>query len=403
MGSANTGSQDTINLKAFLLLSGAHLLTDAYQIALSPLLPLLVNKLSLSLTLAGMLASIFSFSSSLLQPFYGMLSDRFNSRFFIILGPLATGIGMSCLGIAPSFTVVAILLLLSGIGPAAFHPQAAATAGRLSGSRKGLGISLFIAGGSTGFALGPLAMIGIISWVGLEHSYIAALPAVLYAMILMQYFPHIEVSPQSGRRGLQLGEMLRRHGWPLGLLFGTVVIRECLRLGMVTFLPVYLTSKAYALLFGGAAVSLLSFSSALGGIIGGYLSDRFGRKQVLIVSNLFVFPLMYAALQSEGMLFLVLLFSGGLCLFAANAVTIALAQELVPERAGTVSSVVMGFGWGVGGLTMTLFGGLADYIGMQNALNYLVLLPFLSVILALGLPSLKPQIAQEKPDNGSKF
>ncbi|RMF86362.1 MAG: MFS transporter, partial [Nitrospinota bacterium] len=132
-----TDARDGIQLKPFLLLAGAHLLTDAYSIALSPLLPLLVKKLHLSLTLAGMLASVFAISSSLLQPVYGMLSDRFNSRIFILLGPLAPGLCMSSLGVAPNFWVLALLLLLAGIGPAAFHPQAAATAGRLSGSRKG--------------------------------------------------------------------------------------------------------------------------------------------------------------------------------------------------------------------------------------------------------------------------
>ncbi|RMF93328.1 MAG: MFS transporter, partial [Nitrospinota bacterium] len=228
----------------------------------------------------------------------------------------------------------------------------------------------------------------------LERSYLAALPALLYAAILLKYFPFVEIRMHPEKEGLQLGAMLRHHGWPLGLLFGTVVIRECLRLGMVTFLPVYLTGKAYALVFAGLAVSLLSFSSATGGILGGYLSDIFGRKPLLVISNLFVFPLMYTALQSEGIFFLVFLFLGGLFLFSANAVTIAFAQELVPERSSTVSSLVMGFGWGTAGLTMTLFGNLADHIGMQNALHYLILLPFLSVLLALGLPG---RLAKERP------
>jgi len=159
-----------------ILVTLGHFLNDSYGSFFAPILPVLIEKLSLSLTAASGLASIPSLTSALFQPLYGMASDRIRGRCFIILGPLVSVVCMGSLGIVPHAFLVALLLLLAGLGSAAFHPQAVAAAGAVSGARRGLGIAVFTFGGSLGFAVGPLAMIGAVQCFGLDRNH-RVLPA----------------------------------------------------------------------------------------------------------------------------------------------------------------------------------------------------------------------------------
>src|SRR5438093_631100 len=152
------------------LVTLGHFLNDSYGSFFAPILPVLVEKLSLSLTAASGLAAIPSLTSALFQPLYGMASDRIRGRCGIILGPLGSVVCMGSLGVVPHAFLVA-LLLLAGLGSAAFHPQAVAAAGTVSGARRGLGIAVFTCGGNLGCAVGPLAMVGAVHFCGLDRSY----------------------------------------------------------------------------------------------------------------------------------------------------------------------------------------------------------------------------------------
>jgi len=150
------------------LVTLGHFLNDSYGSFFTPILPLLIERLSLSLTAASGLASIPSLTAAIFQPLYGMASDRIRGRLFILLGPFLSVICMGLIGVVPNAWLLGLLLLLAGLGSAAFHPQAVAAAGTVSGTRKGLGISVFTFGGSLGFAVGPLAIIGAVRFWGLD-------------------------------------------------------------------------------------------------------------------------------------------------------------------------------------------------------------------------------------------
>jgi FSR family fosmidomycin resistance protein-like MFS transporter len=131
----------------------------------------------------------------------------------------------------------------------------------------------------------------------------------------------------------------------MALLFTITVIREFTRLAVVTFLPIFLSRQGHSLMAGGVTLALFSLAGALGGMVGGSLSDTWGRKAVIIVSGIACVPLLYGMLHTDGLLALTLLSLAAAMLSGANATVIAFAQELVPSRAGTASSLVMGLGW----------------------------------------------------------
>ncbi|MCZ6875613.1 MAG: MFS transporter [bacterium] len=362
-----------------------HFLNDCYSAFLAPILPLLITKLSLSLTTASGLAAIPALASSVFQPLYGMASDRVQGRLFMLLGPAMTVICMSFIGWAPDVAALGILLLLAGIGTAAFHPQAVAAAGAASGERKGFGISLFGFGGSLGFALGPLVIIAAVHWWGLEFSGLLVIPGLLGVWFLVRYLR----VPQQKIAGVQMPSLKTAFAGvygTMGLLLSISVLREFTRLAVVTFLPIYLTMQGRSLMAGGITLTLFSLAGAVGGMVGGSLSDGWNRKGVISLSGLLCVPLLMGVFRTDGIVSLALLGLAAATLSGAHSVVIALAQELVPHRAGTASSLVMGLGWGVAGLLLIGFGSLAEVIGIPRALDVAAVVPLVTVVLALILP-----------------
>jgi FSR family fosmidomycin resistance protein-like MFS transporter len=382
------------------LVTMGHFLNDCYGSFFAPILPLLIEKLSLSIAAASGLAAIPSIMSSIFQPLYGMASDRIRGRLFILLGPSLSIVSMGLLGIAPNAVVLGLLLLLSGLGAAAFHPQAVAAAGAVSGSRKGLGISIFTFGGSIGFALGPLVIIGAVQLLGLHRSYYIMLPGMVLMVLLTLY---LQVPGGAIDRQQMPSLAAAFHGihTPMALLFSIAVVREFTRLAVVTFLPISLAMQGRSLMAGGITLALFSLAGALGGMVGGWLSDRWSRKGVILTSGLLCVPLLHGVFHTQGVLSLVFLVLAAGTLSGANSVVIAFAQELVPSRAGTASSLVMGLGWGVAGVALIGFGQLAEVISVPRALDIAVTLPLLAVVCTMALPkrwprpSISPELARQ--------
>jgi MFS transporter, FSR family, fosmidomycin resistance protein len=376
-----------------------HFLNDCYGSFFAPILPLLIEKLSLSLTMASGLASIASITSAVFQPLYGMASDRIQGRFFIVLGPLLSCVCMSLIGVVPNAALVGVMLLLAGIGSAAFHPQAVAVAGTVSGERKGFGISVFIFGGSVGFAIGPLAIIGAVHLWGLERSYYAVIPG-LFSVLLLGLYLKVPRGVPHHRRRLSLAAAFQGAHKSMALLFSIAVIREFTRLAVVTFLPIFLAMQGQSLAAGGVTLALFSLAGALGGMVGGSLSDAWGRRAVILVSGILCVPLLHGMFLTEGLVSLLFLILAAGTLSGANSVIIAFAQELVPSRAGTASSLVMGLGWGVAGVFLIGFGTLAEFISVPHALGIAATLPLLAAGLALALPEHTPVEAEAVAPTG---
>jgi len=384
-GSPSVPDQENFQWKSLAVLASAHLTTDIYVNFLPPLMPLLMQKMNLSLALAGSLVTIRAIASFLTQPAVGYISDRTEMRLFVLFGPLVTGIFNGLLGIAPSYWSLALCLIMGGIGHSALHPQAAAMIGDIGRRRAGFFMSVWMIGGTLGMALGPLMITVTVSIFGLRGTIYTIVLAVIITVFLMRFAPR-----SASRKDLADGYSLRTHLFPkigsLAVLWVLTVIRTATGGSFMNFLSVLLIQKGFPLFTSGLAVSLFIGGGALGGFAGGILSDRVGRKKVMLASFLLSPVALLLFLKTHGIPSLGLLVIGGICMWGTAPVLIVAAQEIAPESRTLVSSMIMGVGWGVGSILVAVTGLLGDTIGLEKALQWILVLPLIGVILiALGV------------------
>jgi FSR family fosmidomycin resistance protein-like MFS transporter len=366
-----------------LLMACAHMMVDGYGNIYAPLLPLLIPKMHLSLAAAGTLTMLFQIAASVAQVGFGWLADRWRPRLLVMVGPVVSVTVLSMIGLANTPVMLGAILFAGGLGAAAFHPPAAALAHRLGGDRPGFAMSVYITGGTLGFSLGPLMFAPLAQRFGLEWTPILALPGLAVVAFFLSRVPQLQVHAKSGR-GLRA---LRPYARPLGLLYTIVVLRTFTSLGFATFVPVMLTRRGYSVAQAGTAVAIYLFASGLGVFLGGAAADRFGARRVIALSLVFSTPFMLgAALISTGWLFVALMAVGGLFLQSTLPVNVTFGQSLAPVSAATVSSLMMGFAWGTGGLSVPFVGLMADRVGIEPTLAGLSLVPLLAAALTLPLP-----------------
>ncbi len=360
-----------------LLLSAVHALNDGYGSFLAALMPLLIDKFGLSLALAGLLSSIRSSTASFTQPLAGLLADRTGPRWLVLLGPAVTCSAMSFLGILPNYSAVAVMVGLAGLGTAVFHPAAASLAGSFRSERRGVALSIFSAGGTIGVAVGPAVIAALVGRFGLGSTLLLLPVAWAVLLFFLWRLPRWhEVARQETAR-------LRSHPnvAEIAKLWGVSALRTLVGTSYSSFMSVLWVRRGFSVSLGGLALALFALAGAAGGLIGGRLSDRLGRRPVIVGTLLMAMPFLYLFLITKGWLSALFMGLGGMLLMASNPVAVAFAQELAPEHRGTVSGLVMGFAWGVGGLLITLVGYLGDLLGLETALALLTtaLLPAAAV------------------------
>ncbi|MBI2833686.1 MAG: MFS transporter [Acidobacteria bacterium] len=375
----STGLHPTI-----LLMATAHLVVDGYGNIYAPLLPLLIPRLGLSLAMAGTLALAFQLAASVAQLGFGHLADRWRPRVLVMAGPAVAVVILSLVGLAQSAAMLALILVAGGLGCAAFHPPAAALAHKLGGNQQGLAMSVYITGGTLGFSFGPLAFAPFVQRFGLEWTPLLALPGLLIVAFFLIRVPPMRAGPDSHDAGLM---QLKPYAKPLALLYTIVVFRTLTALSFATFLPVMLTRRGMSLGQAGAVIALYLFASGVGGFFGGPLADRYGARRVIALSLLLSTPFLAAAPTLDGPLFIAVLAVGGLFLQSTLPVNVTFGQRLAPVSAATVSSLMMGFGWGTGGLSVPFVGMLADRIGIERTLTAIAVLPIVAAMCSWPLPA----------------
>jgi FSR family fosmidomycin resistance protein-like MFS transporter len=366
-----------------LLMASAHVMVDGYGNIYAPLLPLLIPKLGLSLAAAGTLTMLFQMAASVAQIGFGRLADRWRPRVLVMAGPVLSVSVLSLTGLASSPAMLAAILLVGGLGAAAFHPPAAALAHRLGGSRPGFAMSVYITGGTLGFSFGPLMFAPFAERFGLSWTPVLAIPGLVVIAFFLTRVPPMPLHASAGG-GLRA---LRPYAKPLGLLYLIVVLRTLTAISFSTFVPVMLTRRGFSVTQAGSAVALYLFASGVGGFFGGPAADRYGAKKVIALSLVLATPFMFAATFLDGWAFVIMLAVGGFFLQSTLPVNVTFGQALAPVSAATVSSIMMGFGWGTGGLSVPFVGMIADRIGIENTLAGLALVPLLAAACAVPLPS----------------
>jgi FSR family fosmidomycin resistance protein-like MFS transporter len=366
-----------------VLMASAHMMVDGYGNIFAPMLPLLIPRLGLNLATAGMLTMLFQLAASVAQVGFGHLADRWRPRLLVMIGPVIAVTFLSLIGLATSVPMLAVILVAGGLGGAAFHPPAAALAHRLGGTRQGLAMSVYITGGTLGFSLGPLLFAPFAQHFGIQWTPLLALPGLVVVAIFLSKVPPIPVHASSGGGFTAL----RPYAKPLTLLYLTVVLRTLTSLAFATFVPVMLTRRGMSIGQAGATVALYLFASGVGGFFGGPAADRFGPRKVIALSLIAASPFLFVAPFLTGWAFAVVLAIGGLFLQSTLPVNVTFGQALAPVSAATVSSLMMGFAWGTGGLSVPLVGMIADRVGIEHTLVGLSLIPLAAAACAWPLPS----------------
>jgi MFS transporter, FSR family, fosmidomycin resistance protein len=376
---------DRRNKLTIALLSTAHFVLDSYSSFLYQLLPLMAVKLRLTPAQAGLVPPMLTITSSLMQPVYGIISDRYLKRSMVVFGPLIAAVFLSCLGTADSLPGLMALVILGGVGVGMFHPQGAALVSRAASSdgldrRQGMMISVFSSAGTVGFALGPLLVAMAVNRYGLENSWYTAIWGVAFWVVLFRHCPPLE---QKGRAegAPALGDALRAAWVPLTLLYFAVVLRSAVAVSVQTYWPFALKSSGMTEMEYGSVLSGFLFFGGVGGFFGGVLADRLGARRVSMVAMLVASPLLLAAFSTRGPLSNVLLMAGGTALNLPIPVSVVMAQRLVPGGASTVSALMMGFAWGAGALMTPIAGAMSEKFGFARALMMAALVPLLSAAL----------------------
>ncbi len=376
-----------------LLMASVHLMVDGYGNIYAPMLPILIPRLGLSLAAAGTLTMLFQMAASVAQVGFGNLADRWRPRILIIIGPIISVTLLSLIGLATSREMLACILIAGGLGAAAFHPPAAALAHRLGGDRRGLAMSVYITGGTLGFSLGPLCFAPFAQRFGLEWTPVLALPGLAVVAFFIRRVPEIPLHP-SAARGFAA---LRPYAKPLALLYSIVVLRTLASLTFATFVPVMLTRRGLSVAEAGASVAAYLFGSGVGGFFGGPAADRFGARAVIALSLVLSTPFLFIAPFLSGWMFVVVLAIGGIFLQSTLPVNVTFGQSLAPVSAATVSSLMMGFAWGTGGLSVPFVGMIADRVGIEHTLVGVSLIPLAAAACALPLPARASAHAPPQP------
>ena len=360
----------------------------------APLLPLLIPQLGLSLKTVGVLAMCYQLASSVSQLGFGTLADRWRPRVLLMAGPILSVIVLSTIGTATSVSMLAAILLIGGLGGAAFHPPAAALVYSVSGDRKGLAMSTHISGGSLGFALAPLVFAPAVVALGQPWAWLVAIPGLLALIYTLQLIRRV---PIPSRHEGQRWRDLRPYAKPLGLLYIIVVLRTLTANSLSVFLPVLLTSQGMGVSEASAAVSLYLGTSTVGGFLGGPLSDTFGARRVIIWTLVASVPFLLVGQLFSGWTLTALISLGGFLLQSTLPVNVTFGQQIAPVSAATVSSLMMGFAWGVGSLLAPVVGILGDTLGLNVALSITGVIPLLAAMFALPLPRAVVPLALPEP------
>ncbi len=307
---------------------GAHFAHDIYTAAVPALLPVLIEKLSLSLTLVGTLTAILQLPA-VLYPFIGYLADRVSLRYFVILAPGITATLIGSLGFATGYLELAIILFATGISVACFHAPAPAMIGRLAGNQVGKGMSLFMAAGELARAVGPLLAVWAVSAWTLEGFYRVIF--IGWAATLVLYFRLRQVparmeTPESIR---SIFPFIRSLFLPLFLI---LLFRSFMRDSLSTFLPIFIKGEGASLWVAGAALSILELAGVAGALVSGTVSDFLGRKKILLISTISAVIFMLLFLQVEGWLVIPILLVLGFTALSTGPVMLAMVQDQLPNN-----------------------------------------------------------------------
>ena len=368
------------NFREIFRLGFAHMINDIYFPILMALQPVLITTLGYSYFQAALLPTMHSLLSSVFQPVFGSLADRKGLRISIIISLLLSGCGIAFLGLVSNHYYVMLgCVAISAMGHATFHPGALCKVDALAtpGTRGRL-TSLFTVGGNLGQALGPIIGGLALAYGGISSITWLVIPAIAGALILM-----FRPIPEVHKKPVAASGAGRENWMPVVLLFSGATLRSWVTFGAMTFIPTFLVLNGYPLIEATFLVSIMLLAGVAGQLVGGSLSDRFGRKPVVVATTFAAVPAFAAILVTHGIMLILSIILFGFLLWSSFAVTISMAHELVPTQIGMISGLFLGIAMGAGGIGVSISGAVADHFGLKAALSSFPVIILLAAVLFL--------------------
>ncbi len=370
-----------------LALGLGHAVIDLCANILPIFYPLLLSALGLSYGSVAALTTTQTTCSSLSQPFFGWLSDRFGSRWMASLSIVVGAAALALVGFLHSYPALLLIVAVLGLAVGAFHPQGAKTAALLGGKWRTTALSVYMVIANVGLSAGPLLAATVLIPAGLRGTTLLLIPAVLVASLLFATMGRVDrvlVKKATAASVDKVGPIA--WGGVVALVL-TIVVRSWVEYGLLSFVPLLYAARGEAPDLAGRILFLMLIMEGTGSLIGGLLADHLGRRPVLVASFLLMAPAVHFFVGSPGADAALLALAVGFLLGTPLTVTLAAAQEIVPSRMGMASGLAISAGMIVGGAGVSIQGLLADRFGLEASAGILVAAAALATVAALGVSS----------------
>ena len=376
--------REGIDRRAMTALSGGHLAVDFASGSVPALIPFLTDRFDLNYAFAAMLLLASTVSSSLVQPFFGLWSDRRGALWLIPGGTILAAVGVGLAAVTPWYPLVLVLVFAGGLGVAAFHPEGAKYAAYASGRKRASGMSYFNIGGNTGYALGAFVTGVFISAIGLGGGLVAMVPVAIVAASLLRLSPQFAaLAPVARAEGETRGEDDRR---AMALLGAVIALRSIPWFTLLAFVPLWVESLGHSKAYGNRLLFLMLLAGALGTLTLGPIADRIGFRRTLVVTQALIPPLLLVFIYVGGTVGALALLPVGVCVVGTFGVTMVLSQLYLPRHIGLASGLSVGLAMGIGGTAAVVLGAVADVVDLKTALTISAIAPVLGVFVCLRLP-----------------
>ena len=384
-----------------------HLTVDSYVGVIPVLYPILIGRFHLNLATVGLVSLAYSGMAAVSQPLFGMLADRFGTR-FTGLALCWTALTFALVGFVTSFPLLLVLALASGLGSGAFHPLGALDVRALLPKwRRSAGMSIYVTAGTVGVAIGPLVGILLFGAFGIHGTGVLIVPGLITGgYLLWRMRGRIEKTVGSARN---MSTAARTPVFALAVVIGVMMSRSWTVNVFQAFTPTWYKQLGYGPEFYGPLATTLVLASAVGTVGCGTLADRFGRRTVILATLVLSVPaiLLYTAFPGPWAFGSAVLI--GVLAASTAPLMLLMAQQLMADRAGLASGLVMGLGFVTGAVGIPINGAIADSIGLQKSLMTHVVLVIATIAIAWFLPteaemerhSTSPEPRLARPETGA--
>ncbi|WP_462323774.1 MFS transporter [Desulfoplanes sp.] len=381
--------------KRVMTVAGGHFVHDVYSSFLAPFLPLIIERSAISMTLAGLL-TVFFRSSSLANPFLGILADRHDLRVVFAAAPAVTAMLMSCLGLATSYPVLCLMLLMAGVSASMYHVLGPVFIARFSGERVGRGMSVWMVAGELGRSVGPVVATGAVGVFGFEGVWGLMVFGMGASLILYAQIRDVPPVLHEHAKGVSVASAWKELRFVMAPMAGLLAARAFLTGTLAGFLPTYMVmGKGHTIIMGGMALALFELVGTGGSLLGGSISDMIGRKKVLYAGMVLGPASLLLFVRASGWAVLPCLVCIGIFVFACSPVLLATVQDHAGKNRGAANGLYMGLNFGITSLVLLLVGWGVDRFGFAATLSGCAVVSLASLPCIWALPERKRERGRE--------